>query len=216
MVVRVVVETILPADCPVCRLPLGEHIGGVCLACWRELRPWPGEPWLGAVAIAGAYEGPLRKIIRCLKFSGMSGLAEPLGCRLAERLAARVDQFDLVMPVPLHRLRRWRRGYNQSELIARSVARSLGRPLATGILTRRRATASQRGRTRAGRAANVRGAFRASHGALKDLKETRILVVDDVVTTGATLAECARALAGAGAAQVLTAAVAGTVSRIES
>lgn len=216
---RTFVETVLPAACPACRGPLGDHSGGVCASCWDEavgtggghqIRPYRH---LDSVTAVGSYEGRLRQIIRCLKFSDLPGLAAPLGERLAERLAPLAEGIDLVVPVPLHRWRRWRRGYNQAELIAARVARGLGRPLAPEALRRRRATASQRGRSRSERAANVRGAFCAP-GLL--LEGTNVLLVDDVVTTGATFTECARMIRAAGARAVHAGTIARTLTRTDT
>ncbi len=127
----------------------------------------------------------------------MRTLAAPLG-RLLVSAIPRDQSFDIVAPVPLHWRRRLARGFNQSELLARAVARRYGlRPI--GILKRRRWTAVQAGLTHARRRANVAGAFVAP---AKAVRGRRVLLVDDVMTTGATLAACAGALKRAGARYV--------------
>ena len=215
---RVLLEAALSSDCPVCVEPMGRHMGGVCLSCWDEVtasdnaiqrRP---DRYIESLTTIGPYEGRLRAIIRCLKFSDLPGLGEFLAERIAGRLPIDAKQADIIVPVPLHGWRRWRRGYNQAERIAVTLRPSLGIPVAPGLLVRSRATAAQSGRSRPERLANVRGAFRASAG----LRGLRVLLVDDVVTTGATLRECARTLKAAGVRSVHAAAAARTLSRLNS
>jgi ComF family protein len=112
---------------------------------------------------------------------------------------------EVVVPVPLHWLRRWGRGYNQSEAVARALADRLGLPCRTWLV-RTRPTPTQRAQSAAARWENVRGAFRARRGAA--LQGTRVLLVDDVLTTGATGDAAATALRQAGAAQVVLAVLA--------
>jgi ComF family protein len=132
------------------------------------------------------------------------GLDQALGRALTEFLGPQLpftaDDCDLVMPVPLHRGRLWWRGFNQAALLAAEVARRLERPLDLGTLVRSRATVSQTSRSRDERRRNVRGAFtvRRPHR----VANRRILLVDDVMTTGATADECARVLLAAGASRV--------------
>jgi len=217
------VETVLAASCPACSGSLSDHTAGVCASCWNDLEgpgagavAWherlSGRP-LASVTASGPYQGRLRRIIRCMKFSDLPGLAGPLGRILASRLLAAGVEVDLIVPVPLHWRRRWRRGYNQADLLALAVANDLRLPVAPRRLRRRRATASQTGRSRRGRVANVRGAFVTGRSGFGG---SRILLVDDVMTTGATLAECARVLRAAGASEVHAAASARTYSRIAS
>jgi len=150
----------------------------------------------------GAYEGTLRKLIHLFKYSGMRRLARPLGALLADALP-RDRQFDLVTPVPLHWRRRWQRGFNQSELLGKAIARARRIP-AKNLLRRASATRAQAGLSNAQRRENVVGAFRA-RGRVNGL---RILLIDDVMTTGATAGACARALKKAGAKSVAVLALA--------
>jgi ComF family protein len=150
----------------------------------------------------GAYEGTLRKLIHLFKYSGMRRLAQPLGALLSEALP-RGRQFDLVTAVPLHWRRRFQRGFNQSQLLAQAIARARGIPAAE-VLRRGSATRAQAGLSNAQRRENVAGAFRAR----RRVAGLRILLVDDVMTTGATAGACARALKQAGAKSVSLAALA--------
>lgn len=209
------VETLFPATCPVCGDVLGRHEAGVCRCCWEEmaLSLPPGTGWrrvggryLETVTALGSYEGKLRMLIHCLKYRKMPGVGGPLGRLVASRARALPDPPDLVVPVPLHWSRRWRRGYNQSAAIAGGAARALGVPVGA-CLRRVRSTAPQTGRGRRARLSNVRGAFRARGVRMRGAS---ILLVDDVITTGATIRECARALKAAGAIRVHAAAPART------
>jgi ComF family protein len=150
----------------------------------------------------GAYEGTLRKLIHLFKYSGMRRLARPLSDLLAAALP-RDRQFDAVTPVPLHWRRRWQRGFNQSELLARAIARRRGIPLIRA-LRRGAATQAQAGLSNSQRRENVAAAFRAR----RRVAGLRILLIDDVMTTGATAGACARALKKAGAKSVSLAALA--------
>jgi ComF family protein len=150
----------------------------------------------------GAYEGTLRKLIHLFKYSGMRRLAQPLGALLSDALP-RDRQFDLVTAVPLHWRRRWQRGFNQSELLGKAIAHARGIPTAK-ILRRGSATRAQAGLSNAQRRENVAGAFRAR----RRVPGLRILLIDDVMTTGATLGSCARALKKAGAKSVAVLALA--------
>jgi ComF family protein len=152
----------------------------------------------------GFYEGSLRSLVHLFKYSGMKPLARPLGEYL--RRAVDEDQeFDVVVPVPLHWRKRWNRGFNQAELLAREVARKRGTS-AMRALRRKRPTATQAGLSSAGRKRNVTGAFALRSGA--DVRGKRILLVDDVMTTGATANACANALKSGGAKSVSLATLA--------
>jgi ComF family protein len=156
----------------------------------------------------GSYEETLRKLIHLFKYNQVKPLARPLGALIA-RAIPREHRFDLIVPMPLHWKKRWSRGYNQSELLAKEVSRRWGVPVAK-IVRRVKPTAPQAGLTNSKRRLNVRGAFKS-----QNVKGLRVLLIDDVLTTGATASACASVLKRAGASHVAVAAVARTDRRME-
>jgi len=149
---------------------------------------------------AWLYQPPIDQVIRALKFGRLDYLGRSLGEALADRFSASLPRLDLVVPVPLHWRRRLARGFNQAGLIAGSLARQLDLPCRQ-MLRRTRATRPQSRLPRVHRLANTRRAFRRRRG--RAPTGLRILLVDDVATTGATLDAAARALLQSGAKQVL-------------
>jgi ComF family protein len=172
-----------------------------CSACVR--RP---PPYLHARS-AALYEGTVREALHALKFLGQARLAAPLGDLLVEMRAGAVPSGgDLVVPVPLHRERERQRGFNQSAILARRLARRWRLPCRVHALERSRPTRAQTELTARERRRNVRGAFSvAKPGVIRD---RHVVLVDDVFTTGATVAECSRALVRAGARAVSVVTVA--------
>ncbi len=160
-----------------------------------------------------AYDGRLVQAIVMLKFERI----EPLGAWFADRLAEVVRReaatlaADIVVPVPLHRQRERERGYNQADLIAKPLARRLGLPYRAVLLMRTRPRPDKQVLSRSERWESVRGAFATRPGSQVD--KLRVLLVDDVVTTGATLDACAKALRGAGAKSVIGLTVARAARR---
>jgi ComF family protein len=152
----------------------------------------------------------LRDLIHLFKYARVRPLGKVLGAYLGAALP-REERFDMVVPMPLHWVRRWRRGFNQSEVLAREVARRSGIKVVHAV-RRARSTAPQASLSRAGRRRNVRGAFAARRGV--DVRGLRILLVDDVLTTGATANACAGALKRAGARYVAVLAVARADHRV--
>ena len=146
----------------------------------------------------GAYEGVLRDLIHLFKYARIRPLAGPLGDFIAAAIP-RDQTFDAIVPVPLHWRRRWQRGFNQSALLAQAVARRYGIPIRS-LLRRTRSTTAQAGLTHARRRQNVSGAFLVKRK--PEVEGRRILLVDDVMTTGATASACAAALKRAGARYV--------------
>jgi len=208
---------VLGVTCNVC----GEGLPGLrqtsdfqtCSAC-QDSRP------LFAKATAyGAYRGELRELIHLLKYEGVLPARHVLGRMLAEAIAKlNVSKLNmgegpvLVFPVPLYSSKKRQRGFNQSELIARTALKNvdtLNFQLLTDVLVRERDTVSQIGLTRPQRAENIRGAFRVAHPSR--VAGHKILLVDDVLTTGTTASECARVLRKAGAESVWVATVGRTL-----
>ena len=179
---------------------------GVCPRCRRR----PSA--LTESRAIGAYDGSLRAIVHAFKYGGCRSLARGLGARLRESAAGLLANADIVVPVPLHRSRRRRRGFNQ----ARELARHLGLPL-VDALRRTRPTPSQTDLPAAARHGNVRDAFALARRQLPwlalNVEGLRIVLVDDVSTTGATIEACARVLRAAGAADVSAVTAARVVSR---
>ena len=178
------------ALCPRCALPsAGGALCGTCLT---------SPPRFDATIAALAYRFPADVLIRALKFHGTLAIAALLGRVLAQRVGASTE-VDAVLPVPLSAARLRARGYNQSMEIARSVARTAGLKLEPRLCERNRDTPAQVDLPHAERARNVRGAFRCP----RSLEGITVAVVDDVMTTGATLDEIAAALKEVGAARVV-------------
>jgi ComF family protein len=156
----------------------------------------------------GPYDGLLREMILRLKHPTGQMLADLLGDLWAEQAGPKLRALgaEVVIPVPLHWWRRFARGYNQSEALARALAHHLSLPCRSGWLRRVRNTPQQTRQTPAGRRENVKNAFRARPRAA--LRGKTVLLVDDVLTTGSTCSEAARALRAAGAARVVAAVLA--------
>jgi ComF family protein len=172
--------------------------GPPCGACRADP---PGWDW----ARAGAeYEGVVRDAIHAFKFRGKRALARPLAALIGEQWPPAARDVAALVPVPLGRPRERERGFNQAVLLAERLARGLGVDVRPRWLVRTRDTQPQSDLGAAERRANVRGAFEAR----ADVAGRHVVVVDDVLTTGATVAECARALRAAGAARVGVVAVA--------
>lgn len=214
------IERIAPPHCDACGLPFlmfeqpvmpaqGEGAGAApasvvssegaapapafCAACAAA------RPAFDYVRSAACYRGPLRDALHAFKFAGKRALARPLADLVLEQCAPRLPPgIGALIPVPLARDRERERGYNQAALLAGRLASPLGVRVRARWLARVRATAPQTDLNAAERSANVRHAFRAS-GAVAGL---HVVIVDDILTTGATAAECARALRAAGAREV--------------
>ncbi len=234
------VNTVFPDDCRVCGEPL-RHVSRIpvcprclddhapltadyaCIACRMPfVSRFPldedgkcamcrlGATGFDAVYSYGSYDGALRKLVQLFKYDRVRPLAAHFGKLLAIALP-REERFDVIVPMPLHWTRRWERGYNQAHLLAREISTRWNTPVRT-IVRRKRATQPQAGLTNSKRRLNVEGAFKMKPGIRLD--GMRVLLVDDVLTTGATASACARVLKRAGARQVTLLAVARTDRRM--
>jgi ComF family protein len=228
----------LSAPCAVCARVTDTPLAGpVCTACWSSLRIVAppicercGYPLargrdataarvascgacrslhaLDMLRAPGVYEGALRDIVHAFKYTARRSLARPLAALIARRCASALDGADALVPVPLHWSRRWSRGFNQADLLARALGIVVVR-----ALRRTRPTQPQMSLQATGRRGNVAGAFalvpawRRRHA----LAGRVLVLVDDVCTTGTTLDECARVLKDAGAAEVRAVTVARTL-----
>jgi ComF family protein len=146
----------------------------------------------------GSYEGPLRKLVRLFKYGKVETLAGPLSALLL-RAVPRDQNFDAIVAIPMHWRKRWERGFNQAELLAQPVARRYGLKLASN-LRRKRYTQSQASLSEAGRRQNLKGSFAVARP--DEIAGKRVLLIDDVFTTGATLRAATAALKSAGVAKV--------------
>ena len=223
---RQIVDFALPPRCPGCGA-ITQEDHSFCLCCWQKLT-FLGEPCCTRCGLPFEYDsgldpecgacladppafdslraavayGEIARIVALkLKYSGRPGVAETLA-KFMQRHLVGEDSGAILLPVPLHRWRIWKRGYNQSALVATALARRTGLAVQLDLLRRTKATPPLKGLGRRERALAVRGAFRARPAAKALLAGRTVVLVDDVYTSGATAAACAKALKRAGAARV--------------
>lgn len=196
-------QLLFPPRCVACGRR-GELLCSSCLALVQFRDPsWVTEVHditpLNGVRSAVEFSGPIRKAVHQFKYGGLRALAPTLGEMLWSDWIFDSRPADLIVPVPLHSSRLRQRGYNQSALLAHELGRRTGLPVSEQALTRRIATPPQVGLTKQERLLNVRGAFTCESARVRGLS---VVVIDDVMTTGATLRACAEELLRAGASQV--------------
>ncbi|MDE2362538.1 MAG: ComF family protein [Hyphomicrobiales bacterium] len=222
-------DLVYPPVCIACRRAVAGHFA-LCPACWTKLRfierPYCerlGAPFdvdldqpglLSPEAIANPPvfsrarsvvlfdDGPARLIVHRLKYYDRLELARPVGKWMARAGAELLDEADVIAPVPMHRLRLAARRHNQAAVLAAAVSRETGVPAAMRALERVKPTAPQVGLSRARRAANMQGAFRVAEEGRLAVLDRRVVLVDDVMTSGATANAAARALLRAGARRI--------------
>jgi ComF family protein len=224
---RAALDAVLPPLCGSCRAPIADA-GGLCPACWAQVSflapPWcdrlgipfvhdPGPGVLSMEAIADPpaygraraavrYDGVARDLVHRLKYGDRIDLAASMGRWMARAGRELLDDADALVPVPLHWRRLWGRRFNQAAVLARAAAADRGLLVLTAALGRRRATAQQVGLSRSAREANVQGAFTVTADGKAAIRDKRLVLVDDVLTSGATVDACARVLLRAGARNV--------------
>lgn len=185
-----------PGACPGCGYPAGPHAihADGCFRCRG------GRLNLTGAASVARYRAGARSLVLAFKFGGETELAAPIAALMGERLrgADFAGKLDLVLPVALHPAKRRQRGFDQAGLLADRVARHVGLPCRSDLMRRAIHTKPQATLQREARLENMTGAFTASG----EVEGKRLLLVDDVMTTGATMAECARACRDAGARRV--------------
>ncbi|HYA07789.1 MAG TPA: ComF family protein [Xanthobacteraceae bacterium] len=223
---RATLDLALPPLCPACREPVAGQ--GLCPACWSKLSfiarpycerlgipfvydPGPGILSMEAIADPPAYRRARaavrfdeisRALVHALKYGDRLDLAPMMGrwiCHAGRELLA---EADALVAVPLHWRRLWARRFNQSAMLAAAISAESGVPVAAAALKRVKPTAQQVGLSRTERAKNVQGAFRVPQESKAAVAGRRLILVDDVLTSGATVDACARALLRAGAANV--------------
>jgi ComF family protein len=153
-----------------------------------------------ARAVARFEDGPARTLVHRLKYSDRAELARPIACWMARAGADLLADADLLAPVPLHTLQLWRRRFNQAAALTAEISRQTGKPCDLTALRRVKATRSQVGLSRAQRAENVQGAFRIAEGVV--VRGLNVVLIDDVLTSGATANAASRALLRAGTKRV--------------
>lgn len=200
-------ELLFPDRCAVC----GGPGGLLCGPCRAGLRPYPAEeptPGLDSMAVGWIYDGAVRRAVHCMKYRRRRRVAAALADALAASLAA--PPADGLVPVPLHAGRLAERGFNQAEELARRLGARWELPVCAGGLERLRDTGHQAQLGRAARQSNVAGAFVWCG---PNPPPRRAMLVDDILTTGATLAACAEALRAAGAREVGAVALARSLTK---
>src|SRR3954453_9570860 len=212
---KLALDIALPTLCVSCREPVDGE--GVCAECWTKLSfigppfcprlglPFvydPGPELLSMEAIANPpayqraraavrYDEVARTLVHSLKYQDRTDLAPAMGRWMARAGKELLEEADVLVPVPLHWRRSWSRRYNQSGALARVISRQTGLKLATEALRRVRATEQQIGLSRPQRASNVQGAFKVAAERSADIAGRRVVLVDDVLTSGATTDACA-------------------------
>ncbi|MDE2515787.1 MAG: ComF family protein [Rhodospirillales bacterium] len=229
---RLALDWLLPPACPLCDAPVAQApllcaacfadltllAGPLCRCCGTLLEEWDAAMLCAACAVAPPvfaearaalrYDAAARRLLLPFKHGGRSELACLLAIQMARAGAGLLARADLLVPVPLHRARLRQRGYNQAALLARHLGRRAGRAVALDALLRTLPTPSLGGLDAPGRAAALAGAFRVHPARQSRIAGRRVLMIDDVLTSGATANACAGVLlaAGAGGVDVLAAA----------
>ncbi len=231
---RSLLNILFPSQCPLCLSASDNHSHNpICSKCWSTITRYEGpacsicglptvssytricaeclskKPPFAEINCYGIYDGALKESIHLLKFRGVKRLAKPLSELLLSQVT---DDYDAVVPVPLHINKLREREFNQTALLGRFLSRSINKPLMLDALIKTRNTKLQTAVSGKERRANLRGAFSISN----NISGLRLLLVDDVITTGATVRECAETMKRAGAQEITVVALARSMPRINT
>ncbi len=218
------IDFVYPPLCLSCHRLLGRDVEFVCSDCWCSIHAAATESPLfvetaGKLTASGVVdglvslyvfekEGVFQVVVHNLKYGGVQELGLELGRRLGREIAEQGVRADAIVPVPLHRRKLRERGYNQAELIARGVSEISGTPVWSDLVRRKKYTKTQTTLTLNERRENMEDAFESTIKRKGEVKGKTILLIDDVVTTGATIIGCARVLHASGAQRVIGASAA--------
>lgn len=220
------IDFVYPPVCSTCERVLKNGEAFVCARCWESFERVPptetviqlierkflADEALNKIDAVFLFEQDtrVREAVHLLKYNGAEMIADRFGLFIAKKIVndTKLSMCDTIAPVPLHPVRRRERGYNQSELIAASISRNLQIKHVPGLLVRIRQTQTQTYFDAEGRRINVRGAFRIGKIPASEVKGKKVLLVDDVITTGSTIRECASTLKTNGASEVYAASAA--------
>ncbi len=224
---RIIAGAVLPPTCLACRVPIGEA-AGLCPKCWAQAgfierpycerlgTPFPADyggelispaalaspPAYARARAAARYNDVVRDLIHMLKYGDRMDLVQTLGRWMARSGSELLTDADALVPVPLHWRRLWQRRFNQSSALAHAISKLSKVPVADHVLVRSRATQPQFGLPRERRAENVQGAFKVPKEKRIEVKGKKLVLIDDVLTTGATADACTKILLRAGALRV--------------
>ncbi|TFG98370.1 MAG: ComF family protein [Calditrichales bacterium] len=199
-------DVIFPAECHICATGLGPDRKIICSTCWREM-PYFQHPTQALIPdrhfsdlyILYEFRETIRLLIHLLKYNHYLTLAEYFAAEIEKRFVfSHIKSIEAIIPVPLYKSRKRERGYNQSEEIARALSQITGIPVTEHLLSRIRPTKTQTRMTREERQINMQNVFECP----TYIGPRHVLMIDDVITTGSTIQECARALKSAGCCQV--------------
>lgn len=219
--IKSLLNFVFPLECKICRRPLeAGNQTYICSKCLKKIRfseePYyfKGKHYFKKIYSMGLYQGVLREAILLLKYQGVKGLIPPLGKMLLEYCKKKIDcsSFDLILSVPLFRSKKREREFNQAEAFARIISKHYSLSISNGNLLRIRDTRKMSSLNPEERRKNVKNAFIVREK--EKIRNKRILLIDDICTTGATAEECSKVLLTAGAKEVTVLTLARTISRI--
>lgn len=219
-----ILDVVYPPVCISCGQSLPNGSEKICDSCWNSIERISREhplyletkAKLRAAECVGdlvsvfvfAKEGVLQRLAHALKYEGFESIGREIGKKLGLQMKEWGVSADLIIPIPLHRAKQRERGYNQAELIARGISSVTGIPVRTNIVSRIRHTETQTKLSIEGRQKNMEGAFEMVSSRAHEVNRKICLVVDDVITTGATIQACSKELMKAGALRIIAASVA--------